>query len=390
MSLRTKMAIILLVATVIPFVMGGAAVQLVVAPAYRTAVRRVAEEQTRRLAEQVAWNIGVEANRLEKLAAWSEMRDLTHKGALSQAEAEALERRWSALSVSSDAVQPFIQNPIARELRWWRDTDAGVVEILATDAHGRLVASTGKTSDVLQADEYWWRAAFAGGQGRVYVSDVEPDPPTRTPAIQIAVPIYAEGAAGSKVVGVLKMTLDAPRILESVRLARLGDRGESLVADTRGTQLLAPPEGGLPARALTPSEFRTLRQAPVGSRIFPGDDGGLLTAWARVAAVTVTQGSPIRMPGLYVITERSASEAFGPLWRVQQGMLFIGFVTVLIALAVGSWLADVLVVRQVRTLARGMRELARGDFQRAEAIADRLCSTHPPEHPSEPELAGRR
>jgi hypothetical protein len=208
--------------------------------------------------------------------------------------------------------------------------------------------------------------------------------------IHVAVPVYADGAAGSKVVGVLKMALDAPRLLESVRLARLGDRGESLVADIRGTQLLAPPEGGLPSRALTPEEFRYLRQASMGSRILPGDDDGLLTAWARVAAATVAQGNPIRMPGLYVITERSASEAFGPLRRVQQWMLFIGFFTVLIALAVGSWLADVLVVRQVRTLARGMRELARGDFQRAEAIADRLCSTHPPEPTPDRELAGRR
>lgn len=384
------MAIILLVATLIPFALGGAAVHLVVEPAYRNAVRRVAEEQTRRLAEQVAWNLGLEANRLEKLAAWSEMRDLTRQGALSQAEAEALERRWDGLAAESEAVRPFLQNPISRELRWWRDTDAGVAEILATDAHGRLVAATGKTTDVLQADEPWWQAAFAGGQGRIYVSDVEADPSTRTSVIHVAVPVYADGAAGSAVVGVLKMALDAPRLMDSVRLARLGDRGEALVADTRGTLLLAPPEGGLLSRALTPREFQYLRKAPVGSRIFPGGDGGLLTAWARVAAVTETPGNRMRMPGLYVLTQRSASEAFGPLWRVQQWMLFIGFVTVLIALAVGSWLADVLVVRQVRALARGMRELARGDFQRAEAIADRLCRAHTPEPAPEPEWAGRR
>jgi hypothetical protein len=208
--------------------------------------------------------------------------------------------------------------------------------------------------------------------------------------IHVAVPIYNDGAAGSKVVGVLKMALDAPRLMESVRLARLGDRGEALVVDTRGTQLLAPPEGGLPSRQLTPREFLSLRQAPLGSRIFPGDGGGLLTAWARVAAADGSQGTPVRMPGLYVITQRSASEAFGPLWRVQQWMFVIGFVTVLIALGVGSWLANVLVVRQVRTLARGMRELARGDFEQAEAIADRLCSAHAPEPAPERELAGRR
>lgn len=387
MSLRTKMSIILLVATVIPFAIGGAAVHLVVAPAYRSAVRRVAVEQTRRLAEQIAWNIGLEASRLEKLAAWGEMRDLARKSPLTQAQAEDLERRWSQLPVSSDAVRSIIQNPIARELRWWRDTDTGVAKVIATDAHGRLIAATDKTMDVLQADEYWWKATYAGGQGRIYVSDVQARPGTETPVIHVAVPVYDDGAPGSPVVGVLKMDLDAPRVMESVRQATLGDRGEALVADTRGNQLLAPPEGGLASRPLTEREFLYVRRDPVGSRTFPGEEGGLLTAWARVAAADSSHGNTPRMPGLYVITERSAAEAFGPLWRVQFWMVLIGLVTVLLALAVGSWLADVLVVRQVRTLARGMRELARGDFERAEAIADRLCHTHQGDGGASHELA---
>jgi hypothetical protein len=387
MSLRTKMSIILLVATVIPFAIGGAAVHLVVAPAYRSAVRRVAEEQTRRLAEQVAWNIGVEASRLEKLAAWDQMRDLARKGPLTQAQAEDLDRRWSQLPISSEAVRSIIQNPIARELRWWRDTDTGVAGVVATDAHGRLIAATGKTVDVLQADEYWWQATYAGGQGRIYVSDVRAHPGAETLVIHVAVPVYADGAPGSPVVGVLKMDLDAPRLLESVRQANLGDRGEALVTDTHGGQLLAPPEGGLASRALTEQEFQYLRRDPVGSRTFPGEEGGLLTAWARVAAADSSHSSTPRMPGLYVVTERSAAEAFGPLWRVQFWMVVIGLVTVLLALAVGSWLADVLVVRQVRALARGMRELARGDFERAEAIADRLCRSHEGDGAASHELA---
>lgn len=383
------MAIILLVATAIPFAMGGAAVHFVVAPAYRKAVRRVAEEQTRRLAEQVAWNIGVEASRLEKLAAWGEMRDLAREG-VPQPEAEALERRWASLPVSSEEVRRFLHNPIARELRWWRDTDPGIAEIIATDAHGHLVAATGKTTDVLQGDERWWQNAFAAGQGKIYVSNVVPDRSARTSVIHIAVPVYDDGAPGSPVVGVLKMALDAPRVLESVRQARLGDSGEALVTDTRGVQLLAPPKGGLPNRTLTPAEFQYLLKEPLGSRIFPGDQGGLLTAWSRVDANTDDQAAPLRMPGMYVITQRSASEAFGPLWRVQSIMIVIGMVTMLLALAVGSWLAEVLVVRQVRTLARGMRELARGDFLRAEAIADHLCSVHEAKRAEDGELVGHR
>jgi hypothetical protein len=49
----------------------------------------------------------------------------------------------------------------------------------------------------------------------------------------------------------------------------------------------------------------------------------------------------------------------------------------------GYWLAEVLMVRQIRRLAEGMRELALGDFSRAHAIADELVGF-------EPAAAGRK
>ena len=382
MSLRVKMGIILLVATGIPFAIGGAAVQFVVAPAYRKAVARASEEQTRRLAEQVAWNVNLEANRLEKLAAWGEIRDLARKGVLTEAKAAALERQWSSIPLGAEPLRPLLQNVVARELRWWRDTDPGVAEIIATDAHGRLIAATGKTADVLQADERWWQSAFGNGRGRVYVSDVRYERTAQTEVFEVAVPIYSDAAPGSQVLGVIKMALNAPQLLESVRRARLGDGGEAMVIDHRGQALLPSPEGGIDARVPQGKALTMIRQNLAGSRILPGDDGGMLTAWARVGLEPGSEGPGFRMPPLYVVTERSAGKAFETLGTVQFWMLLIGLTTVVLSVAVGSWLAEVLVIRQVRTLARGMRELARGDFERAEAIAARLCN--PDETPERP------
>jgi HAMP domain-containing protein len=277
---------------------------------------------------------------------------------------------------------------VARELRWWRDTDAGVAEIIATDARGRLIAATGKPTDVHQADEPWWRATFAGGRGRMFISDVGVDRTVRTREFEIAVPIYDDAAAGSRVVGVVKMSLDAPRLLESVRRARLDEGGEAMVIDHRGEALLPAPTGGVDTRIPKGPEFLQLREKLSGCRIFPGGDGGLLTAWARVGLEPGSEGPGFRMPPLYVITQRSAGAAFDTLRTVQFWMLLIGLTTVALAVAVGSWLADVLVIRQVRTLARGMRELARGDFARAEAIAARLCHTDEEEVEPEEKLAG--
>lgn len=379
MSLRTKMALIVFVATVIPFAMGGAAVQLVVAPAYKASVLRASEEHTQRLAEQVAWTIGMDASRLEKLAAWDEMRELAMRGLLTDAEASALEASWSRLPLSAEAVRPLLHNRVARELRWWRDTDDGVSEILATDGKGRLIAATGKTDDVLQADEHWWRAAQAGGTGRVFVSDVLRDAQTEMPTIDIAVPIYAEGAPGSAVLGVLKMSLDVPRMLGGVQQARLTEGAAAMLVDSRGRVLFrtspSPPNGVNLAEA---EHLQRFRSSTTGSYVLGTPSARLLTAWSKVQIQARPEGVRYRMPGLYVVTSRDASLAFGPLWNVQFWMLIIGLVTVAIAVAVGSWLADVLVVRQVRTLARGMRELARGDFERAADTAERLLSRREP------------
>jgi hypothetical protein len=376
MSLRTKMGIILLVATVIPFAMGGAAVQFVVAPAYRAAVSRAAEEHAQRMAEQVAMTIGMDTSRLERLAAWTAIRDLARKGVLTTEQARKLEAEWDRIPLSSEALRPLLHNEVARELRWWRDTDYGVAEILATDAEGRLIAATGKPSDVIQSDEFWWKATYADGEGRVFVSDVHYEESAERNTIDISVPIYEDTAPGSRVVGVVKMAMDAPRMLGSVHQARLAKGSVATVVDREGTILFRSVEERETASPelieLSPDQLRQFRTAPTGSRLFRGTGGMVLTAWSRLQLISRDEPRRYRLPVLYVVTFRSASDAFGPLWSVQFWMLIIGLVTIILAVAVGSWLAEVLVVRQVRTLARGMRELARGDFERAAATAERL------------------
>jgi len=372
------MAIIVFVATVIPFAIGGIAVELVVAPAYRSAVSRAAEEHTRRLSEHIAGTIGQEASRLEKLAAWTELRDLAGRGLLSEGGAKALESRWSRLPLSADELRPMLHNPVARELRWWRDTDSGITEILATDARGRTVAATGKPNAVSHTEEDWWRAATSRGHGRVYVSDPLRGDSPKGSSIDIAVPIYAEGAPGSAVLGVLKMSLDIERLFNSVTQTRMTEGVTTTILDSRGQELLRNSLPAVAERATEtagPEQLRRFRSALTGSAVFQNEGTRLLTTWARVRLEPRDPIARYRIPSLYVVTSRDTATAFGPLRQVRTWMLGIGLVTVALAVAVGSWLAEVLVVRQVKALARGMRELARGDFERATATAERLLNS---------------
>jgi hypothetical protein len=372
MSIRTKQALILLLATVLPFAMGAAAVALVVAPAYERVALRAAEEHAERLAEHTAWNLARDISRLERLAAWVQLRRLVMQPPVSDARARELDGRWARLTADTPELRELLDNLVSRELRWWQETDANVLEIFVTNARGYLVAASVKTTDFIQSDEYWWQTAYARGGGRVFISDVLRDAGSSLWAIEIAVPVHADAGVGSAVVGVMKMTLDAPRAFQDVQRATLGQTGQSMLVNRMGRVVVSPEDGPGLSEPVRYPELPLLRRRPSDSGIVGRGDAADLYAWAQVPLMEQLDLQSARVPTLFVVTRRSTAEVFGPLRIVHRSMLGIGIVTIFLAVVLGYWLADRLVVRPIRLLAAGMRELAQGDFQEAERIAERL------------------
>lgn len=381
MSLRMKQALILLVATVLPFALGWAAVALIVAPAYRQAVRNGTEEAARRLAESAARDLTRDVSRLERLAAWMELRRLVRVPPVSNEEATRLDQQWRRLPLDSPQVQRVLENPVSRELRWLHQTDASTAEILVTNRAGRVVAASTNPDDFVQSDENWWRQTYAGAQGRVFISDLFHDRSADVWAFDIAVPVYGEGAEGSPVIGTLKMTLDVGHAFKDLRTARVGEDGQALLVDANGQVLVSPGETEPLSRNIDGQAIGRLKRQWEGSMILGSGEEALLTSWSRVPIVDRLDQRTARVPRLYVVTQRSAAAAFGPLRKVHQWMLLIGLVTISFAVGLGYILVDRLVVRHIRVLAEGMRELSQGNFEKAAAIADDLLGysgTEPP------------
>lgn len=372
MSLRTKQALILLLATVLPFALGGAAVNLVVAPAYRAVVGRASEQEARRIAEHLAWNLARDVARLEKLAAWTDVRGLAR-----QASAAALQtgrvhdpdpgRR--GLPPRARPPDPALAAAVAREFHWWQQTDPSAAEVFATDVRGRVIASSGRTPDTLQAEEDWWQQAFANGQGQAVLSGVSYDESAKVWAVSIAVPIVTDSAPGTQVVGILKAVLDVGRVFQDVTRAGMGGIDRALLADAQGRIVVSSFFARPLAQSLPKSALGRLRRQETGSLVDGKEDA--LLAWSAVPLDRLADVDGSRA-ALHVVTRRSAAEVFGPLRTVQAWMLAIGLATIAATMAFGYYLADVLVVRQIRTLAVGMRDLASGDFQHAAAVAERL------------------
>ena len=142
--------------------------------------------------------------------------------------AAQLVRRWAAVQRVVQAVQARQQAPLTAERvqaidqAWQRGEDPeglpaalaknsgaqalqtlvaanlGFADAVATDDQGAVVCMTQRTADFWQGDEETWTRAWAGGNGAVVVSKVEPDA-SGLDLVHIAVPIKA----GGRMIGVL-------------------------------------------------------------------------------------------------------------------------------------------------------------------------------------------
>jgi len=373
MSLRSKQALILFIATLVPFALGGAAVNFVVAPAYRGVVSRAAVTESQRLAEHVAWNLTREVDRLEKLATWTELRRLVRSPSRPASRSNEIARAWPRLSASDPVVRGVLTNEVSNELMWWQSTDPSVREVLVTDADGHVVASSGKPRAFVFRRQSWWQYAFNGGSGGVYVSDVFGEP-SGAYVIEVAVPVHADGTVSSAVVGVLRAELDAQQVFSDLKRAAAGEDVVAFLLDGRGRVILSPTSGRPLTRTLKEPDLKLMRAQPAGTA--RSRDRSHLLAWAAAPLDEQLQPLRARVPRLHVVTTRSTGAAFAPLHAVQAWMLGIAAVTVIAIVTVGSWMADALVVRHVRKLAAGMRELAAGNFDEAAAIAEQLTRHH--------------
>lgn len=86
-------------------------------------------------------------------------------------------------------------------------------EVFLTDAQGANVATYPATSDYWQGDEEKFTAAFANGEGKVFVGPAEFDESTKSNAVQISVPmLYNNEAVGVLVIGVKISALEAEKL----------------------------------------------------------------------------------------------------------------------------------------------------------------------------------
>ncbi len=188
-------------------------------------------EHLRQVADQAAaavdtyvFRLVIDASVLSHVPEVGELAASASQRPFDRQAAAAIDREWqqtgppaAVKDVATNKVSAFLaevtrQNPIYREL-------------LLTDRHGRVVATSGQANGYLYADAAWWKEAFGdGARGQLVVSDVRYDARARVFGMEITAPV--EAASGGLLVGVLRTVVDVREIgavLGGVRMGATGD-----------------------------------------------------------------------------------------------------------------------------------------------------------------------
>ena len=154
-------------------------------------------------------------------------------------QVEEREDDWLTQDPEDSRLQSgILNNEASRFVRKFNSITAEFREILVTDAMGRLVAASNKTSDYYQADERWWRYAYQEGQGNSFHGDIQFDESANVYGMEIAHPV--RDPSSGEVMGVIKAIADSHEISALVAATRLGPTSEAVLISADGTGILGP------------------------------------------------------------------------------------------------------------------------------------------------------
>ncbi len=290
------------------------------------------------------------------------------------ARAQLLERsaRWERFRTGKEPTLPgFINQRTLEYIQNWLTIRPGEYNnIVVTDERGALVASVSPNTKYLQGDEPWWREAYAGGRGRLYVSDIYEQAPA-VYLLDIAVPILDQ--AGTRAVGVAKFEVRRDNLMKAIMEIRVGERGHGMLLNTEGTPLICPV---LPPKAhlINDPLMKQLMQTKPGWVVAEDDAHGGRNSIVGFAPINFTNKLTETSLGgnqWYAFVRQDPAETYAPVYALLRtvGLIGFGLVTVLATLGffVGKLIVKpiLLLQEQADAIRQNVRDLASaGRFER--------------------------
>jgi PAS domain S-box-containing protein len=273
------------------------------------------------------------------------------------------ERRWG-MRPRQDQYPDFINKMATDYLNeWLRIRKAEYVAIFVTDRQGALVVSSTPQAEYDQSQAQWWKAAFDGGKGQIYVSDLVFDEKLGFHVLDVAVPVLDD--AQKVAVGAVNVRLRRDELFKAIQEVQIGEQGHAMLLSTAGRPLICPvlsPD----KHTIHASLMRQITQPAAGWVVAEDDSHGgknAIVGYAPVRFPVALARESLGGNGVQWIAfvRQDPKETFAPLnqliWKVSAGACGV-FVLMLLA---GRFLAR-RIVRPIQVLQEGAALIGRGEL----------------------------
>jgi signal transduction histidine kinase len=305
------------------------------------------------------------------------LRKANERAPLTPAEVEAVERTWPSLAASDAPLKECLENEVSARWGSVARAERRFAEVMITDASGRLVAATDKTSDYYQADE---QRCFNRGRGRVLISEVVFDESATSPGggppgtlvADLCLPIYDGANPGTRqVAGVCKVSLDATWMLRQLAMEEEFDDVRHAVwlvrSDGRAVKGAVPPP---PVANLPPKTVRKMVEESSGWVKDKDLKGYELIGFAAVEQSQLIDQVAGRW---HVVVASNVHEVAASVYRLAWIILGAGLVVIAGCFVGGLVIARREIIRPLLTLEHAVDQIAHGnrDYRMSEARGSR-------------------
>lgn len=121
---------------------------------------------------------------------------------------KAKDEQWKATAGIADYMKALMESPCGKHLRVIQQSAPYYAEIFVMDNQGANVAMTDKTSDYWQGDEAKFQKSFNGGNGAIFVDEVEFDDSSQAYLCQVSVPVMD----GNRAIGAITIGIDMDQL----------------------------------------------------------------------------------------------------------------------------------------------------------------------------------
>lgn len=364
LRIRIKFIGILILASVLPLCLALLAAQTLGFRYYKRAQGTLFQAR----AEHLAGSLSLAVNeQVHSLTEWAALSDLAaqvapiNAAALTQSDEDVraqiaeMEARWPALTVSSPELRAHLEHPIAAQLRAFQTVHPLFVEIFVTDALGRLVATTGKTTDFAQADEDWWQRALKAKFLTAEVEGITYDASAGVYSVDVSVPIRDRAHPNLPPGGVIKGVLNASPLLSLGAPDHTIGSQKVVLADGRVLVQLSGAALVPLQRSIAPDATRHLVSGSSGWMIARID--GAPEEMAGFAPLRVNDTSRGIIP-IFALVHQPAEIALAPMHRQIIVVTIVGAIFVCIFGLAGYWIAGKKIIDPVEALRAASREIA--------------------------------